>query len=190
MFLARIGVGDKVPIRAICVGLLMTSLLAVTETGYAALRPYQWTTKQAATAIRAQGSYLYADERGQSQGLVRLACKGRGKAVQHRYTGFRCAASFTGGAAGTITAKTRRAGGLCWSLTATVPGGCLASGDRAPGSIRDAFLAWRSALTVSPAYTVCVASGIGFYSCWWSDTVTVHRGTVVFSPAPKIRMLS
>lgn len=177
-------------IRAICVVLLVTSLLAVNGTGYAALRPYQWTTKQAVVAIKAQGSYLYADNTGRAEGLVRLTCRGTGRSVQHRYSGFRCAATFTGGVIGVVIAKTRKAGGLCWALSATVPGACLASGARAPGSIREAFLAWRSSLTVSPAYTSCVASGTGFYSCWWSDTVTTHRGIVIFSPAAHVRMLS
>lgn len=153
-------------------------------------KPYQWKTPQARAAILAKSPELYRDNKGESQSLVKLACHGTGKVVMHRFTSFRCAAAFTGGASGVIVAKTRRAGGLCWSLTATVPGACLAGGERAAGSMREAFLSWRSSLTVSPAYTACVASGIGFYSCWWSDTVTMHRGTVVFSPAPRVKMLS
>jgi hypothetical protein len=153
-------------------------------------KPYQWTTAQASAAIKQQSAYVYRDEQGNQQSLVKLACRGTGKAVQRRYVAFRCTAKFTGAVTGTLVARTRKAGGLCWSLTSTVPGACLAAGTRVPGSIREAFLAWRGALTVSPAYTACVANGSGFYSCWWSDTVKTHRGYVVFSPSPRVKMRS
>lgn len=167
--------------------LVLSALLASSAV---ASSPTTWTTTQAKATIRAKAAEIYRDDKGQPQGLVKLGCHGTGKAVQHRFVAFRCAASFTGGASGTLIAKTRRGGGLCWSLTARVPSGCLGGGVRASGSMREAFLAWRSSLTVSPAYTACVANGSGFYSCWWSDTVTTHRGAVVFGPNPVVKMLS
>lgn len=161
-------------------------------------KPYQWTPSQAVAAIRAQGDELYVDqERFLPRDLVSLTCRGKGKAMAGRFTSFRCAATFEPSGSpdtvlieyrATFTARTRRAGGLCWS-TAVVPSACLAAGRRARGSVAKAYRAMVQKIGTLNHSLYCLANGAGFYSCSWMTADTAHHGSVVFSPTPVVRVI-
>jgi hypothetical protein len=175
--------------------------LTITATASAATKPWQWTPAQAATAIRSQGDEVYVEpERFLPRDLVTISCRGLGKRIAGRFVAFRCPAHFEDGGSFTqpvenramIWAKTRRAGGLCWSTTslAAVPSGCLTQGMRAKGSVRDAFRAMVQQVGTLNHSFRCVANGSGFFSCSWMTAEVVHRGIVVFAPKPVARVLS
>lgn len=177
----------------VCLVLLAT----FTQTGYAATpKPWQWTAAQASSALMRQSEDFYVVAE-QTRDLLRSTCRGKGKAVQRHFIVFTCTVGLSGSIAeGTITrrvnAKTRRAGGLCWAVApAPIPSGCLAPGRRAEGSVRDA---WAAAYRVVDDRNVqdggCLPHGAGFFSCSWTTATGAHRGVVVFSPAPTVRMLS
>jgi hypothetical protein len=161
-------------------------------------KPYQWTPPQAAAAIRAQGEELYVEqERFLPRDLVSLICRGAGKGVAGRFTSFRCAATFEpSGSADTVlveyratfTARTRKAGGLCWS-TAVIPSACLAPGRRARGSVARAQRAMVQKFGTLDQSFYCIANGAGFYSCSWMTAEKAHHGTVVFSSTPVVRVI-
>lgn len=179
--------------------IIATFLLAFTASALAA-QPYQWTPAQAAAEIRTHGEELYVEpEYKLPKDLIAVTCRGSGRRLAGgRFVAFRCPARFEGTTLrapdnwAIIWAKTRKAGGLCWSTVsmATVPSGCLASGARARGSVDDAFRAMVQKVgTVNHSFR-CVANGAGFFSCeWWTGT-DVHRGTVVFVPRAIVRVLS
>jgi hypothetical protein len=161
-------------------------------------KPYQWTPSQAVAAIRAQGEELYVEqERFLPRDLVSLTCRGTGKRVAGRFTSFRCPATFEPSGSpdtvlieyrATFTARTRKAGGLCWS-TAVVPSACLAPGERARGSVAKAHRAMVQKLGTLNHSFYCVANGAGFYTCSWMTADKAHHGTVVFSPTPVVRVI-
>ena len=130
--------------------------------------------------------------------MVGVSCRGLGKRIAGRFVAFRCAIDFDGGASPDLDtpvwAKTRRAGGLCWSTQslALVPSGCLAPGKRAKGTLSAAYAAFRTVVKVSPVSAGCVANGAGFYSCFWTEGAggsIDHRATVIFSPTPVVKVL-
>ena len=112
-------------------------------------------------------------------------------------TGFRCITTYDTGGAATqevwLWVKRRRAGGLCVSPSGLrqVPPACLASGRRAKGSIRDAYITFRRTIPVSPTRKgECIGYGSGFYACQVRDSRGLHRATVTFAPTPVVRVLS
>lgn len=166
--------------------------LAVTSNAAVKPKPWQWTPAKAASAVRAQGSEIMPTDSGFAT-LTNLACRGHGVRVAGRFTAFRCNATFTASTTvrATLTARTRKAGGLCWTTLTTVPSGCLAPGPRARGSVSTAYGAWRMAHPgVSPVSSGCRAHGAGFYSCWLTSSQGESRGVVVFGPSPTVRILS
>lgn len=167
--------------------LAAVALLALTFTSLAAAqaKPYQWTPAQAKAAIIAYGDELE---------LVRVTCRGTGRRAAGRFTTFRCAATIEGSATDPATrkmlyAKTRPAGGLCWSTRTVVPSGCLAPGKRAKGSLTEVARAVYQKFG-PPAQTFSVTvHGSGFYSWTWVSGDVTRTGAVVFSPRPVVRML-
>lgn len=170
---------------------------AFAQTVFAATpKPWQWTTAQASSALMRQAEDFYVVSE-QDRDLLRATCRGKGKPVQRRFVAFACTAGVSGSIAeGTINlrvnAKTRRAGGLCWAVVpAPIPSNCLAPGRRGEGSARDA---WAAAYRVIDDRNVqnggCVPHGAGFFSCSWTTATGPHRGSVVFSPQPVVRVLS
>jgi hypothetical protein len=162
-------------------------------------KPWQWTTAQASAAIRVQGNAIWIDpERSLTAALKSVTCRGTSKRVAGRFVAFRCPAIFDG--RGTlafprpdprviIIAKTRRAGGLCWSTTSLVPSGCLTGGTRAQGSVAEAFRAMVQVVGTLNHDFNCLSNGAGFYTCSWMTAQVVHRGTVVFTPNPIVKVL-
>jgi hypothetical protein len=171
---------------ALC--LVAVSALATPATA-ATPKPYQWTTAQAVAAINAQGDDIYMNEHFIEQDLDSVTCRGLSKAGPGRFVSFRCAAVFDGSRVN-LFAKTRRAGGMCWSTAslAAVPKPCLAAGVRKRGTSSAAKSAMTA--TVGKRLFRCLAGGFGFYECVWQDGVTPKQGTVVFSPAPVVKVLS
>lgn len=164
---------------ALC--LLLVFILATSAA--AAVKPYQWTTAQAASAIR-----VYGDELAPPRDFVSATCRGTGTKITGRFVTFRCRVTLEDGRM-ILSAKTRRAGGLCFA-TGVVPSGCLAAGKRARGSITTASTAVYAKLG-PPAQTFAVtAHGSGFYSWTWVSGEVEHRGTVTFAKAPIVRVLS
>lgn len=167
---------------------LCALLLPVAAQG-ATPKPWQWTPTQATAAIRAQGDDIYMNEHSIEIDLSSVTCRGMSKAGVGRFVSFRCAAVFEQ-ARVTLYAKTRRAGGMCWSTRslATVPPACLAQGARKRGT----SLAAKRAMTevVGQRLFRCLAGGFGFYACVWQDGVTPMSGTVTFSPGPVVKVLS
>lgn len=165
-------------------------------------KPYQWTTAQASAAIMRQSEDFYVDYfdefGGQSlpRDLTAAQCRGTGKAVQRHFVAFKCTVSVQRGIAVpllsvSVIAKTRKAGGLCWAVPPQpIPSGCLAPGKRGEGSVRDAFVAIARQVGTMNQNFRCWPNGAGFFSCHWSDAGGIHRGTVVFSPAPVVKIIS
>lgn len=179
---------------ALCLVLVFSITAAGTAT--AAVKPWQWTTAQASSALMRQAED-FAVIAETSRDLTRAVCRGKGKAVQRRFVAFSCTATVSGSISeGTtalrVNARTRRAGGLCWAIApAVIPSGCLAPGRRAEGSARDA---WAAAYRVIDDRYVqngqCFAHGAGFFSCSWQLADGAHRGTVTFKPGPVVKVLS
>jgi hypothetical protein len=169
--------------------------LALAATASAATKPWQWTPAQAKAAIMLERESIYVDERGLPKDLLTVRCIGQGDRVAGRFTAFRCVATFEGPTLrdpayrAVILAKTRRAGGLCFSIT-RIPYGCLVAGKRVRGSISSAYGAFRNTIRLSPMTSGCVANGAGFYSCWWTDAEGEHRATVVFAPRPIVHVFA
>jgi hypothetical protein len=174
--------------------------VAVTTFGGQALgaapKPWQWTTAQASAALMRQAEdFAVVDET--ERDLMEAICRGKGKPVQRRYVAFTCVATLSGSiqegqATVRVVARTRRAGGLCWAVApASIPSACLTPGKRAEGS---AGAAWSAAYrTINDRYVQkgrCDPHGSGFFTCSWVDAQGEHRGTVTFSPAPIVRVLS
>lgn len=175
--------------------------LAAAQLSVAATRPqpYQWTPAQAAAAIKADGKGIFAvPNTGQRVAVVATTCRGVGTRVAGRFTKFRCPTVFEpSGPEGqeqenraTIWAKTRKSGGLCWSLEslAAVPSGCLGSGPRARGSTDNATLQLR--LWLARKYggpspwqgdVRCNASGSGFYLCTFAGGPITGSASVKFT---------
>jgi hypothetical protein len=182
---------------------LLVGAIIVGSASAATPRPkaWQWTTTEAAAAIMRQAEDFYAEpiSGGTStspRDLVSARCRGTGKATQRHFTTFRCTAMAQRGVADPlatvpVTARTRRLGGLCWAVSpAPIPSGCFAPGNRAEGSIKDAFRAIvRKVGTFNHDFR-CIPHGSGFYSCSWWTADGIHRGLVVFSPNPIVRILS
>lgn len=159
-------------------------------------RPYQWTTAQASAALMRQAEDFYYEVGVESHDITTARCRGTGKAVQRRFVSFICIAAAPRGISDPVLnlrvpAKTRRAGGLCWAVApAPIPSGCLAAGRRGVGSSDDAFRAVVTKVGPMNFNSRCWPNGAGFYSCTWETTGVVHRATVVFAPAPVVKVLS
>ena len=180
--------------RAVAFTTVAVVTLGLAAAGMAAAKPWQWTTAQARAAITAQGDDIYVSQDGYflPRDLESISCRGRGRHVAGRFTSFRCPARFEKSERAVVWAKTRRAGGICWSTIslAAVPSGCLAAGRRARGSGADAFRAITQKVGMPSGSFRCVANGLGFYSCAWTTGGVEQKATVVFSPRPVVRVLS
>lgn len=178
----------------VCLVLILTLSLGAESVSAVTPKPWQWTTAQAGAALMRQAEDFYFSERG-SVDLTSARCRGTGKSVQRRFVSFTCSVVAPNGQEYLnlrVSAKTRRAGGLCWAVAPTpVPFGCLLAGKRAEGSPRDAWIA--AYRVIDDRYVQggrCLAHGSGFFSCSWTDAEGAHRGTVVFKPAPVVKVLS
>lgn len=178
----------------------LVTLVAVSVADAATPKPYQWTTKQAAQAVRSETQLVYTDESGLDMDLTQIACKGVGKAVQRRYLAFRCSATYTRPGTIVVPAETKRVviqvkmrkvgrGSICANV-GTVPLACLAKGTRAKGSMSSAYSAYRRKTQASPSDDECYAHGSGFYSCWYEDSTGRHTVTIIFAPSPVVKVLS
>lgn len=173
---------------ALCLVLVLTITAAGTAT--AAVKPWQWTTVQASSALMRQSEDFYYEVGVESHDITSARCRGTGKAVQRRFVSFVCTA-VTQEMTLRVTAKTRRAGGLCWAVApAPIPSGCLAPGKRGVGSADDAYRAAVAKVGPMNFNSRCWPNGSGFYSCTWQTGEVVHRAVVVFSPSPVVRVLS
>lgn len=189
---------------ALCASALIAAI------GNAALpkpKPYQWTTAQASAAIMRQAEDFYVSDRGYVD-LTSARCRGVGKGVQRRFVAFTCTATAPNGIAETlnlrVTAKTRKAGGLCWSVQPAplvvspeeymvLPSGCFAPGKRGEGSTSDAYRAMAQASGTAGKHgpnSRCWPHGAGFFACSWTDVNGTHRATVTFTPAPVVKVLT
>jgi hypothetical protein len=183
----------RICLVAVCTFVLAGSALAATS-------PWQWTPAQAASAVRSDTQLVYTDDYGLDMELSKLTCRGVGKAVQRRFLSFRCTATYL--RRGTVIrpdevktailqVKIRRVGrGSVCAAVDIVPVSCLAKGTRAPGSMREAYAAYRQTTQASPSDDECYAHGSGFYSCWWEDSTGRHRATITFAPRPEVKVLS
>lgn len=180
-------------IRRLAVGLVLATLL-VGPAAAAATKPYQWTPQQASSALMRQAQDFYVDTTAHD--LMAAKCRGTGKRFGARYVAFLCTAGLKVGLSDPtlsvrVAAKTRRAGGLCWSITpAAIPSGCLAAGVRGIGSTSRAWVAAYKAINdrnVGDGH--CLAHGSGFFTCTWHQADGDHRGTVVFQPGPVFKLL-
>lgn len=178
----------------VVVGFLTIFTTAVTA---ATPKPYQWTPAQASAYIRGYSEDIAIDpETTLPQNLVAISCRGTGKKIMGRFVAFRCPATVKESRIQalprkvTFLAKTRRAGGLCFSATGVVPSKCLAAGKRGRGSVDGAFQAMAHVVGIANQNFRCLANGAGFYSCSWTDAAGAHRGTVVFAPSPIAKVLS
>lgn len=166
----------------------------------ATVKPWLWAPQQASSALMRQAEDFYVETTDTGaklpRDLVTTRCRGTGKAVARRFVSFRCTATVQRGVADSplnvrVNAKTRRAGGLCWAFPPTpIPSGCFAPGRRGEGSIEDAFRAMVQKVGTFNHDFRCLAHGAGFFACSWMTAEIVHRGTVIFSPAPMVRVLS
>lgn len=174
--------------------------LIVASPAVGVTKPLRWTPSQARAALMSQAEDFYVQDLGGNSSLSRdlssVRCRGTGKAVQHRFVSFLCSATVQLGAAdplliARVSAKTRRAGGLCWAvLPKPIPSGCLAAGKRGMGSPDQAFRAMAGVVGTANLNFRCWPNGAGFFSCSWTDAMGVHRGTVVFAPQPVVKVLS
>jgi hypothetical protein len=149
-------------------------------------KPWQWTTAAAATSLVKWNPIPFPP--GSSSLQVKAArCAGRGKAVQRRYSEFRCVTGYDnrfGTAWKTVAlwVKVRRVGSgqPCVSLRslATVPPGCLnpTGAPRVPGSLVDAGFGLRRVMTtrmgtsgVWSSAIGCLGFGAGFYVCTFDN---------------------
>lgn len=179
---------------------LVSGLVITTAATAATPKPYQWTTAQAAQAVRAETQLVYTDEYGLDMELAQITCRGVGKAVQRRYLAFRCPATYL--RKGTlvrpdeikrvvVSVKMRKVGrGSICAAVGIVPSACLAKGTRAKGTMSSAYSAYRQKTQASPSDDECYAHGSGFYSCWFEDSTGRHKVTITFSPNPIVRVLS
>lgn len=188
--------GNLILRRMLTLCLVAIVAIGLVGTALAALKPYQWTTAQAAAAMmrQAEDFYVVAET---TRELDKAVCRGKGKPVQRKFVVFTCTATVSGSIAEgpinlRVIARTRKAGGLCWAVApAPIPSGCFAPGRRTEGS-SDA--AWAAAYRVIDDRYVqdgrCLSHGAGFFTCSWTTADGVHRGTVVFARSPVVRVLS
>ena len=167
-------------------------------------KPYQWTTAQANAALMAQSEDFYIEEleigKPVDRDLLSVRCRGTGNAVQRRFVASTCAASYEQRGddmphAVVVNARTRKAGGLCWSVAPeAIPSGCLAPGIRdGKGSVQDAFLRisiHERLIGKGRVQFRGATHGAGFFTVWWENASGAHTGTVTFGgPQPVVRVL-
>jgi hypothetical protein len=163
--------------------LALAAFFTTAATGATKPKPYQWTTMQAASAVR-----TYGDELSAPRDFVSATCHGTGRKTAGRFLTFRCRVTLEDGRL-VLNAKTRRAGGLCFAA-GVVPSGCLAPGKRGRGSITEVARAVYAKFG-APAQTFTVAAnGAGFYSWTWLSGEVAHRGTVTFAPTARLKVLT
>jgi hypothetical protein len=176
--------GRRMTMRyVLALGALAAMAAGVMSATAATPKPHQWTTAQAAAAIRA-----YGDELAAPRDLVSVTCRGIGKPAARRFVTFRCRVTLEDGRL-LLNAKTRRAGGLCFA-TGVVPSGCLAPGKRAKGSLTEVARAVYAKYGAPAQTFTATAHGSGFYSWTWVSGAETHRGTVKFAPQPVVKIQS